>query len=1209
MATPLPNNNFNPLEFGATPISNKPTNSGFSGQPEKGFDPFALGATKLEEPKSKKSIPRKVAEFLAPTTVGSYEKIKAGEKLTPRDFFGSALEIGSFALPTGAVARTGVAGARLAGLARLGKPAVAKTLAESVRLSAGIGAGSGAMFEAGRAIGEEDTTIGQVASRTAGGAVGGGVFGAAFPVAGRLAAKTVTPISDAIRSMGGQITTPMINRAKTAQLNDFRTLIKNTAGTETKYQKSIKSGKDPAEVMVKYNLMPERTVADNRSIKTDFTVAFNKTFDYVKELAEAQKEIAQYARQRVGIPEFVDRADSILKKYSNSLEYMTNKSKLDQSISSFLESKRVSSKGLTANNIIDLLVDANRKYDPNVPYIRNVDEAIGDAAREYLNKIMPGDDLSRRLRSEMGDLIDARKMIDPTKGGTLHNRPVKSGVLSRLAARGTGAIIGASAGAGPIGAVIGAIGGDAIATIVQKFSISNPIRQKILDAIKRDSSLLDEAIRTAKSLPARNLLESIRETQLRLNTPALPAPTNLPAVRPATELPGEGILSGQARLREAESLVPPIAPVGRVNQVENLLNRSGYEPYVPPEQLPIIKMGPKPKPRSDLPVIDLDKGKVTKGSPSQPPAQAFGAVAGFEKDEEGGIKFSPEKAALGVVGVAGLTRVTKGKGADDIFKGLKNLSTKLVEKFKGLPNEITPQKFNEVINKAQKEGVRKADLDLVKEMAAAQSKQAEAISIASDIGKVSQQDSIKQIGDLIKKPIEGKINLTRLAKDVETQLVPLTPTPVKSPRWSNVGEDFIGDGKYGEIVYQSPIKTRAGDVHFQAPQFGNELQLLSQAERRTMDTLNTAKRLGERLTKSQETELARLIEKTKEKGFPNYFSHVRYEDVPVKNVPKIVGYVDSRVLREYDRLAKQGKTRKILEVQSDLFQKENFEREVSSIGLKGEGLTSQMRKRNDELAKKYINGTITDAEKLEWKKITEARNLPQVKSKRQQELSKLQPYSSNDPLAHLRTFREEVKRAAKDGKDTLLIPSGETAMKIEGLNQDITQWWQTTKTGTMTDTPLSVDSLKLGSQIAKDQDASRWIITDVLGDGKFKAVPQKQIIEIYRDVNDTLEMPSTKKILEFLVDEPNHGLSETFDISGKVDTKHFVYKLNEEAIPREARKMGLEVEGNYQIPGFEEEGVWWKIKIPKERAKMPTEAFGALPFTAGVSQLLGRDQK
>jgi hypothetical protein len=131
-----------------------------------------------------------------------------------------------------------------------------------------------------------------------------------------------------------------------------------------------------------------------------------------------------------------------------------------------------------------------------------------------------------------------------------------------------------------------------------------------------------------------------------------------------------------------------------------------------------------------------------------------------------------------------------------------------------------------------------------------------------------------------------------------------------------------------------------------------------------------------------------------------------------------------------------------------------------------------------------------------------------------------------------------------------------------------------------------------------------WIITDILSDGKFKAVPKKQIIEIYRDVNDTLEMPSTKKIMEFIADEPNHGLSETFDISGKIDTKHFVYKLNEEAIPKEARKMGLIVDGKIK----KDNGEWWKIEIPKERSKMPVEAFGTIgfPIGAGVKGLLDK---
>ena len=336
------------------------------------------------------------------------------------------------------------------------------------------------------------------------------------------------------------------------------------------------------------------------------------------------------------------------------------------------------------------------------------------------------------------------------------------------------------------------------------------------------------------------------------------------------------------------------------------------------------------------------------------------------------------------------------------FGGLKNLSTKLLEKFRGMPEEITPQQFNEVLNKASKEGIREVDRNLITELRDKQLKyfrentaQYERIpkgEIGYDMGAVRMTN-------------QPKINLTQLAKDAQTSLVPLTPTQVKSPRWSNVGQDFIGDGKYGEIVYESPIKTSAGEVHY-PPKYRRE-QLSPSLRRQNKD----------------------LIE-----NYPNYFSHIRYEDMA------------------------DGKTRKILETQSDLFQKGGLESEYDVLG-----------KETEKMAEKRLQG-----------------------------IDKLQPYSSNDPLAHLRTFREEVKRAAKDGKDTILIPSGETAMKIK----------------------------------------------------------------------------------------------ETFDISGKVDTQHFVYKLNESAIPKEARKMGLIVEGKVKA----DNGEWWKIKIPKERGKMPVEAFGAFPL-------------
>jgi len=209
----------------------------------------------------------------------------------------------------------------------------------------------------------------------------------------------------------------------------------------------------------------------------------------------------------------------------------------------------------------------------------------------------------------------------------------------------------------------------------------------------------------------------------------------------------------------------------------------------------------------------------------------------------------------------------------------------------------------------------------------------------------------------------------------------------------------------------------------------------------------------------------------------------------------------------------------------------------------------------------------------------------------QEQVSKLQPYSSNDPLAQLRTFREEVKRAAKDGKDTLLIPSGETAMNIEGLGVEL-KWvnpegipsrelaviFQDSEL--MFNSRLLENDLHIGKEIANSA-RSRWIITDILGEGMFKAVPKNSLSKIagqyakHIDIGNGLFAPE--------------ALQETFDISGKVNTQHFVYKLNEEAIPREARKMGLNVEGKIKA----DNGEWWKINIPPEKAKEPVTAFGA----------------
>ncbi len=115
-----------------------------------------------------------VGDFVAPTATKSVEKLMRGEGLDLRDIGGSALEIGSLALPA-------TAGLRALGLGARGLKAL--TLAERIGASSATGAISGGLAGGGRAIGEGQD-LGGVIGSAAGGAVGGGIFGAALPALG-----------------------------------------------------------------------------------------------------------------------------------------------------------------------------------------------------------------------------------------------------------------------------------------------------------------------------------------------------------------------------------------------------------------------------------------------------------------------------------------------------------------------------------------------------------------------------------------------------------------------------------------------------------------------------------------------------------------------------------------------------------------------------------------------------------------------------------------------------------------------------------------------------------------------------------------------------------------------------------------------------------------------------------------------------------------
>ncbi len=202
-----------------------------------------------------------------------------------------------------------------------------------------------------------------------------------------------------------------------------------------------------------------------------------------------------------------------------------------------------------------------------------------------------------------------------------------------------------------------------------------------------------------------------------------------------------------------------------------------------------------------------------------------------------------------------------------------------------------------------------------------------------------------------------------------------------------------------------------------------------------------------------------------------------------------------------------------------------------------------------------------------------------------QGFKKLQQY--NDPTAHFRMVREEIKKAAQDGKTKLQFPTGETAMKIEGLGEN-KNWYTGSYTGTARrDTaPLKSEMLKVGQEV--NDSSTDWIITDVLGDGKFKAVPKDLHGKI---VNGEFAPKGISKKELF------NKNSETFDISGKVDTNNPIYKFYEKEVQKYLKKFG----GRRVV---DDKGVSWiEIPITKEQGKAPVEAFGKIqisPLYAGA---------
>ena len=492
------------------------------------------------------------------------------------------------------------------------------------------------------------------------------------------------------------------------------------------------------------------------------------------------------------------------------------------------------------------------------------------------------------------------------------------------------------------------------------------------------------------------------------------------------------------------------------------LNKQGFTPAPGVQQAllgsePVQPMGQQVKRWADLGVLAAKKletpeqQKQTGLLPALRRFPAVGAAALIGGTAEA-IGFDPMVG--GEEGAAKVGEEIIARETPKAFEGLSGLTTKIIEKLKG-HTEVSKQFISDLTNMGD---VKQVERDMIHGVLDAHL--GESVDVNQFAKKV--QDELLPL----------RRNVKSLGVDDAPDIFGDFPGTLRYESISLPSEVRGNVANYNEHVYESPIKTSAGGVHF-----GSDA--------------------------------------------PNYFGHTRVEDMA------------------------DGTTRRVIEVQSDLYQKGGLEKESRRLGI---------------------------ANIAEEKTGYSPFRLADIKE-RQDAIAKLEQYS--DPTAHFRMVREEVKKAAEDGKSVLQFPTGDTAMKVEGLGSAGQKSFQ------LNGSDLKPEHLKIGTVVSQGRpvggghvySGNDWVVTDVLGDGKFKAVPK----DMWMEKPTGMDRHAYEQSME------------TFDISGKVDTENPIYKFYEKDLGKYLRsKYGASLT-------TDENGVkWWSVNIKPEH-KGPVEAFGLIP--------------
>lgn len=382
---------------------------------------------------------------------------------------------------------------------------------------------------------------------------------------------------------------------------------------------------------------------------------------------------------------------------------------------------------------------------------------------------------------------------------------------------------------------------------------------------------------------------------------------------------------------------------------------------------------------------------------------------------------------------------------------------------------------------------------------------------------------------------EGPIvDVQKFEERIQSDLLPLELQEVDpnddfySARYVGITlpEDMRGPVySYNENIYESPIENTAGDVHF------------------------------------------------KWREINKYFAHTRTEDT-------------AKGFNKEMQPDEGSDTRRVIEIQSDLFQKEGLDTHTTEYFKRALSYEAARRWFSDDTkAPLYIlygddtQGMVESLEDIDNAEENALKIAPEQDGPiRTPGAEKLDAYRNT---WWERIIREEVKRAAADEKTKLQFPTGATAMKIEGLGESATEWYHNPNADEITWGAVNLEVVKpedirVGGIYGNATHGDSWVVTEVLGNGRFKAAVTA----------DKFEISGAGGIAEWMKQQEIRGRTETFDLNGKSNTENPIFKFYEKDVARYLKnKYGAKRVTDAQ--GVE----WMEVTIDPKMAEEPVLAY------------------